>query len=98
MPMPPYPILCYTKGCGKPAQYKIAAQWSDGLTHELKTYALACPDCLPAWFARSRQKQAACRLAPQETLESPGIYALARGQRDSELNRLLELEAQLTSG
>ena len=37
MPMPPYPILCYRQGCEKPAVYKIAAQWSDGITRELKT-------------------------------------------------------------
>ena len=61
MPMPPYPILCYTRACGKPAIYKIAARWSDGVTHELKTYALCCADCLADWFGRSRQKQAACR-------------------------------------
>ena len=31
MPMPPYPILCYRKGCNHPAVYKIAARWSDGI-------------------------------------------------------------------
>ena len=39
MPMPPYPIYCYRKGCGKPAEFKIAGRWSDGATNELKTYA-----------------------------------------------------------
>jgi hypothetical protein len=96
MPMPPYPITCYTRGCGKPGLYKIAAQWSDGVTQELKTYALCCADCLPALFARSRQKQAACRLAPGETLAAPGIFSLERGRRDTQINRLLELEEQLT--
>ena len=37
MPMPPYPVLCYRPGCGKPAVYKIAARWSDGVTEELTT-------------------------------------------------------------
>jgi hypothetical protein len=96
MPMPPYPITCYTRGCGKRALYKIAAQWSDGVTQELKTYALCCADCLPAWFARSRQKQAACRLAAGETLAAPGIFSLERGRRDTEINRLRDLEEQLT--
>src|SRR5437588_196787 len=88
MPMPPYPIFCYTRGCGKPALYKIAARWSDGVTRELKTYGLCCADCLPDWFHGSRQKQAACRLARGETLEPPGIFSLERGRRDTEINRL----------
>ena len=95
MPMPPYPILCYTRGCGKPAIYKIAARWSDGITQELKTYALSCEACLPEWFRISREKQRACRLAPNETLEPPGIWSLERGQRDVQLHRLTDLEQQL---
>src|SRR5438445_9721754 len=96
MPMPPYPIYCYRQGCGKLAVYKIAARWSDGVTQELKTYALTCADCLPDWFRRSRAKQSACRLAPGEVLESPGIYELVRGRRDQQLVRREDLEKQLT--
>ena len=81
MPMPPYPISCFTPACSRPAKYKIAARWSDGVTGELKTYALSCAVCLADWFRRSREKQAACRLAPGETLESPSIYELERGRR-----------------
>src|SRR5262249_22219097 len=95
MPMPPYPLYCYRRGCGRLAVYKIAARWSDGKTEELKTYALSCADCLPEWFRRSREKQAACRLAPGEILETPGIYSLERGQRDRQLQRCVELEQQL---
>jgi hypothetical protein len=95
MPMPPYPILCTTRGCGQHAQYKIAAQWSDGVTQELKTYALTCAACLSAAFHRSRSKQVACRLATGETLESPGIYDLAPGQRDQQLARRRDLEQEL---
>jgi hypothetical protein len=90
-----YPILCYTAGCGRPAVYKIAARWSDGITGELKTYSLCCRECLPEAFQRSRQKQAACRLAPGEQLEPPGIYQLERGARDQRLCRLTELEGEL---
>jgi hypothetical protein len=92
--MPPFPVLCYTKGCGKTAQYKIAARWSDGVTSELKTYALSCADCLALWFQSSKGKQAACRRAPRETLEAPGIYDLERGKRDRTLHRRTDLEAQ----
>jgi hypothetical protein len=97
MPMPPYPIYCYQKGCGKPAEYKIASRWSDGATHELKTYALCCSECLPAFFHQSRVKNAACRRAPGETLGAPEIYALQRGVRDLEISRRPELEQQLIS-
>jgi hypothetical protein len=94
--MPPYPVLCYSRGCGRPALYKIAARWSDGVTEELKTYALCCPECLAAWFLRSCEKQAACRRAPGEILEAPGIYELARGSRDRALVRRLDLERHMT--
>ena len=90
--MPSYPVLCYTRGCGRPAVYKIAARWSDGVTEELKTYALCCADCLPACLRQSREKQAACRRAPGEILEPPGAYELARGRRDRALERRLDLE------
>ncbi len=94
--MRPYPVCC--SGCGRPAAYKIAARWSDGVTHELKTYGLACEDCLAEWYRRGRERQAACRLAPGETLGPPGIYELARGRRDRELTRRTELEERLTAG
>ncbi len=97
MPMPPYPIHCSCPGCGKPALYKIAARWSDGVTQELKTYALTCGDCLLEAFQHSRQKQAACRLAPGETLEQSGIYSLERGRRDTQICRLLDLEQAVVS-
>ncbi len=97
MPMPPYPVLCYAPGCGKPAVYKIAAHWSDGITAELKTYALSCPDCLAELFRRSRVRQAACKLTSGEILEPPGIYRLERGQRDPQLQRLEEVERQLAA-
>jgi hypothetical protein len=92
--MPPYPVRCYRPGCDHLAVYKIAARWSDGVTHELKTYALACAECLPALFADSLARQAACRLAPGETLEAPGIYEMVRGRRDPELRRREDLEKQ----
>lgn len=95
MPMPPYPLHCYQKGCGRPAVYKIAARWSDGLTQELKTYGLTCAECLAEWFHRSCQRQAACRLTRGESLEPPGIYLIQRGQLDRQLSKLVELETRL---
>lgn len=95
--MPAYPIHCYTKGCENLAAYKVAARWSDGVVAELKTYALSCPQCLKDWFARSRDKQTACKLTTNETLEAPGIYALQRGTADQQLQRLEQLEREMAS-
>jgi hypothetical protein len=94
--MSPYQVLCYAAGCSAPAAYKVAARWSDGTTAELKTYALACPACLPQLFARANAKRTACRLAPGETLEAPGVYELAPGARDRALTRRPDLEATLS--
>jgi hypothetical protein len=93
MPMPPYPVLCYAPACSRPAAYKVAARWSDGATHELKTYSLACDACVRQLLAAAVVKRAACRLAPGETLEEPGIYELHRGERDKTLKRRADLEA-----
>ena len=97
MPMPTYPVICYAPGCPNLAAFKIAARWSDGLTQELKTYYLACAACLPKLYASAVTKRAACRLAPGETLDEPGIYELHRGERDKTLKRRAELEAEITS-
>jgi hypothetical protein len=95
MPMPPYEVRC-TGGCGRPAVYKVAARWSDGVTQELKTYALGCDECLPTLFRGARRGQAGCRRAPGETLEPPGVFRLQRGRRDQVLERLPDVEARLT--
>jgi hypothetical protein len=95
---PPYLIRCYEKDCPNQAEYKLAAHWSDGITSELKTYGLVCAACLLNWFRRSLTKNAACRRAPNEILEPPGIYRLQRGQRDMQLERLTVLEEELRRG
>ena len=92
MPMAPYPLICYGPGCGRPAGHKIAARWSDGLTRELKTYALSCEGCLREQFRQALVKRSACRLAAGESLDQPGIFALARGRRDCDLERRTDLE------
>ena len=92
MPMKPYPVLCYASGCNRPAEFKIAARWSDGITEELKTYSLACPACVERLFAAAVLRRADCRLAPGECLDEPGVYELHRGERDRTLKRRSELE------
>lgn len=87
-----YPIGCTHHGCQRLAVYKLAARWSDGATSELKTYALACAECLPALFRQCVEKNALCRRARGETLDPPAVYRLAAGQRDRHLERCPELE------
>ena len=95
MPMPPYPVTCYEPQCSRAAAYKVAARWSDGVTDELKTYYLACQECLPRLYALSMVKRAACLLAPGETLDAPAIFELHRGERDKTLKRRLDLEKEV---
>lgn len=95
MSMLPYPVICYSPDCSEPAIYKIAARWSDGLTGELKTYYLSCEKCLPSLYRSAKRKRDACRLAPGESLEVPSIFQLARGDRDRQLVRCVDLEQQL---
>jgi hypothetical protein len=85
--MPPYPVRCYATGCTSEAQFKIAARWSDGVTGELKTYFLSCPECVADLFEKACVKKAACRLAPGESLDEPQIFEMLRGRRDRELVR-----------
>jgi hypothetical protein len=92
MAMPPYTVMCYAMKCPNLAAFKVAARWSDGVTDELKTYYLACPECLARLYASAISKRAACRLAPGETLEAPGIYDLHRGERDKSLKRRKDME------
>jgi hypothetical protein len=96
MPMPPYPVICYAAKCSNLAEFKVASRWSDGVTDELKTYFLSCHGCLAKLYTAALAKRAACRLAPGETLEIPGIYALHRGERDKTLKRRKDLEESLS--
>ncbi len=79
--MPPYPVTCSAPGCSTPAQVKIAARWSDGTTHELKTYYLACEACAPEMLTAARAKRKKCRLTVGETLDQPAVHELATATR-----------------
>jgi hypothetical protein len=92
-----YAIHCTRQGCERLAAFKIAARWSDGVTEELKTYALVCEPCLPAAFRDSVAKNTACLRAKNERLEKPGIYRMAAGRRDQQLDRCIDLEVRLVS-
>ena len=74
MTLPPYPVRCHAPGCGREAVFKIASRWSDGQTHELKTYSLCCGDCLDGELKSALERFAACRLAPGESLTRPEAF------------------------
>jgi hypothetical protein len=82
MPMPPYPVLCSAPECGATARFKIAARWSDGTTHELKTYFLACERCVPELLPVARAKRKTCRLTIGETLDEPAAFDLRSREPD----------------
>lgn len=87
-----YPVTCTTPACPGVARYKIAAVWSDGLKHELKTYFLSCPECLSAHYALARTKHAGCVLADGESLQAPAVYERPTGGDSGPLVRRADLE------
>lgn len=95
MPMKPFTIPCITADCPETAQYKIASHWTDGIISELKTYSICCDKCLAGEFAASIQRHKKCRTIAGETLAVPGVFDLARGKSSNDLNRRLDLEAEL---
>ena len=87
-----YPVVCHRPGCTNAAGFKIAAQWSDGTTHELKTYSLSCVACLPVLFPLAREKQKDCRRTAGETLGKPGVYERKNPRNPGQLARRTDLE------
>ena len=90
-----YPVICEGPTCRQLAVYKIAARWSDGQTSELKTYGLACEECLSEIYQESIKRQLTARTLPGEVGEHPGIYRLHGGDRDRDLVRMNDLELAL---
>lgn len=92
MSMPSYPVLCYHENCKREAIYKVASRWSDGVTGELKTYYLACADCVGELYLKAREKRDLCQLAVGESLDPPSVFLMKRGSRDQQLIRCEDFE------
>ncbi len=90
MAMPPYTIAC--QECGAVATLKVASQWSDGETRELKTYAIVCAGCLRSALGQARARHSQCRMLPGEAVDPPGVWELAVGQPSGALPRRTDLE------
>jgi hypothetical protein len=85
-----YQPACSAPGCAQTALYKVAAPWSDGTSHELKNYGLACTEHRDALQDRARRNRQGLTLAEGETVGPVGLYRLEAGKRDVELPRLAD--------
>ena len=83
-----YQPTCSAPNCGKPAVFKVAAPWSNGTSHELKNYGLACEIHRDSQLARAQLKHNGLALAEGETVGAVGLYELKPGSRDATLARL----------
>jgi hypothetical protein len=83
-----YRPRCSAPGCNEPAVYKVAAPWSNGTSHELKNYGLACEAHRNSQLALAQVHRQGLALAEGETLGAVGLYHLEPGRRDKELRRL----------
>jgi hypothetical protein len=87
-----YQPKCYAPNCGRPAVYKVAAPWSNGTSHELKNYGLACEAHRDSQLALAQIHRQGPSLAEGETVGTVGLYKLDPGRRDVELKRLPDHE------
>lgn len=85
-------VRCTHPGCSAPAQYKIAAMWSDGRFRELKTYGHSCVDHLGDLFHGAEERWENTTRVTGEMIEEVGIYRFRPGLRDAFLERLWGLE------
>ena len=83
-----YQPQCSAEECGRPARYKVAAPWSNGTSHELKNYGLACEAHKESQLARAQVHRQGLALAEGETLGAVGLYQLVSDRRDAQLHRL----------
>jgi hypothetical protein len=81
----PYVVRCSEPGCSAPAEYKIAARWTDGTLVELKSYAFACEKHREPLLERSRERRAQCHLSEGEQLDPVVAYSFTPGKLDSEM-------------
>jgi len=78
---------CSAIDCDQAAVYKIAATWSDGTSHELKNYGLACEAHRDSQLDVARLHHVGLRLSEGETVGPVELYLLLSGCRDAQLSR-----------
>jgi len=85
-----YQPTCSFPGCEAVALYKAAAPWSDGKSHELKNYGLACEAHRGKLLKGAESRRRDLCLAEGETIGPLGLYLLTPGCRDAELARVTD--------
>lgn len=83
-----YQPECSHSGCPNLAKFKVAASWSDGTSHELKNYGVACEAHRDEMYVRATQHRLALALAEGEVVGPVGVYELTPGRRDRDLLRM----------
>ena len=83
-----YTPTCSAPRCDQPAAYKIAAPWTNGTSHELKNYGLACESHRDSQLALAQLHRKDLKLADGESVGQVGLYKLQPNKRDAELVRL----------
>lgn len=83
-----YRPVCSAIGCLDPAVFKIAAEWSDGTSRELKNYGLACEQHHRHLLKRARENHSALKRSDGETVGDVELYRLQSGFRDAQLPRI----------
>ena len=83
-------VTCGTPGCGGPAEYKVAANWSAGRFSELKTYGLACESHRAQTYKDALRRR---KIHPPSAEESQGeiaVFRFEKGKSDRELEESAE--------
>jgi hypothetical protein len=83
-----YTPTCSAPRCTQSAVYKIAAPWTNGTSHELKNYGLACEAHRDSQLALAQLHRKDLKLADGESVGQVGLYRLQPNKRDAELVRL----------
>lgn len=85
-----YQPSCSAPGCPRPAVFKIAAQWSDGTSSELKSYGLACESHRQERLAEAQRRARLARRSEDEVVGPIEVYHLDPVRRDADLQRFQE--------
>ena len=79
-------VVCGARGCGRLAEYKVAAPWSAGKFSELKTYGLACAEHHAEVYHNAVQRRATHTLSPEESQGTMGLYHFEPGKAGAALD------------
>ena len=83
-----YEPLCSRPDCGRPAVFKLAAEWRDPLSRELRTYGLTCESHRDELLEAARGRQRRIHPGEGEVVAVVDTYPLLPGVRDAELSPL----------